>query len=272
MVGTSGSEAMRLLPAAASARSLPSLISGSSELIAPMNMSMRPASRSGMRGGGAAERHMDQIDPGVHLEQFAAEMLRRADADRAEGQLVRRILGERDELLHGLRRQGRRHDHDEGHVGDQIDRREIGDRVVDRIARQVRAHGERGRRDQHEMAVRRRLRHEGIGDDAAAAGLVLDHGGLLEAVLQAGRDLARHHVVGAARRERHDDADGLVGKALRMPAGETRQGRHGDGACGEQSGHASSQSPRGKRHCAVVLFWRNTLPQSRPGCQSGGRQ
>ena len=30
------------------ARSLPSLISGSSELIAPMNMSMRPASRSGI--------------------------------------------------------------------------------------------------------------------------------------------------------------------------------------------------------------------------------
>ena len=168
------------------------------------------------RGGGAAERHVDQIDPGVHLEQLAAEMLRRADADRAEGQLVRRILGERDELLHRPRRQRRRHHHDEGHVGDEIDRRELGDRVVDRIARQMRAHGERGRRDQHEMAVRRRLRHEGIGDDAAAAGLVLDHGGLLETVLQSGGDLARHHVVGAARRERHDDADGLVGKALRM--------------------------------------------------------
>ena len=39
---------MRLPPAAAIARSLPSLISGSSELIAPMNMSMRPASRSGI--------------------------------------------------------------------------------------------------------------------------------------------------------------------------------------------------------------------------------
>ena len=48
MVGTSGNEAMRLLLVAAMARSLPSWISGSSELMAPMNMSMRPASKSGM--------------------------------------------------------------------------------------------------------------------------------------------------------------------------------------------------------------------------------
>ena len=30
----------------------------------------------------------------------------------------------------------------------------------------------------------------------------------LKTVLQPGRDFPRHHVVGAARRERHDDADG----------------------------------------------------------------
>ena len=38
------------------------------------------------RGGGAAERHVDEIDPGLHLEQLGAEVLRRADADRAVGQ------------------------------------------------------------------------------------------------------------------------------------------------------------------------------------------
>ena len=26
----------------------------------------------------------------------------------------------------------------------------------------------------------------------------------------------------------------------------------------------------GANACAVVLFWRNTLPQSQPGCQTGG--
>jgi hypothetical protein len=39
---------MRLRLVAAMARSLPSWISGSCELMAPMNMSMRLASRSGM--------------------------------------------------------------------------------------------------------------------------------------------------------------------------------------------------------------------------------
>src|SRR5205085_2377530 len=46
-VGTSGSEATRLRLAVARASSLPSWSSGSSELMAPMNMSMRPATKSG---------------------------------------------------------------------------------------------------------------------------------------------------------------------------------------------------------------------------------
>jgi hypothetical protein len=158
---------------------------------------------------------MNQIHAGAHLEQFAAEMLRRADADRAETQPVRRAPRQLDELLDRPHRQARRNDHDERDVGDQIDCGEIGDRVVDRIARQMRAHGERGRRDQHDMAVRRRLRHIGIRDVAPAARLVLDHRGLVETRLQTGRDFPRHHVVGTAGGERHDDAQRLVGKAGR---------------------------------------------------------
>ena len=150
MVGTSGNDAMRLLlePRRA-ARSLPSLISGSSELTAPMNMSMRPASRSGSTTVAPRNGTWIRSTPGAHLEQLAAEMLRRADADRSEGQLVRRFLRQRDELLHRLHRQARRHHHDEGHVGDQIDRREILDRMVELLLRQMRSHRERGRRDQH---------------------------------------------------------------------------------------------------------------------------
>ena len=158
---------------------------------------------------------MNEIEPGMQLEQLPAEMLRGADAHRAEGQFVRRFLRELDEVVHCPHRQARRHHHDERNVGNQIDRREIGDRMVDGIARQMRPNRERGRRDQHGMAVGRRLRHEGIGDGAAAAGLVLDNGGLIEARLQARGDFPRHHVVGAARRERHDDAEHLVGKAGR---------------------------------------------------------
>ena len=60
----------------------------------------------GDRGGGAAERHVDHVDTGADLEQFAADMLRRTDADRAEAQLLRRVLRQCDELLHGLGGQG----------------------------------------------------------------------------------------------------------------------------------------------------------------------
>ena len=141
-------------PAVAMARSLPSLISGRSELIAPMNMSMRPASRSGIAAVAPRNGTWIMSTPALHLEQLAAEMLRRADADRAEGQLVRRILRKIDELLHRLHRQARRHHHDERHVGHQVDRREVRDRIVDRVARQMRAHGERGRCDHHECARR----------------------------------------------------------------------------------------------------------------------
>ncbi len=195
-------------------------------------------------------------------------MLRRPDADRAERQLVRRLLRELDEFLHRPHRQGRRHHHDERHIRDQIDRRKFGDRIIDWIAREMRSHGERSRGDQHDVPVRRRFRHVGIGDSPSPAGLVLDDGGLVEARLQPARDFPRHDVVGTARRERHDDPDQLVGKGLRI--GGRDEAHNGDHAGGKQFGHTSSQLPRGGRsplRGPIVLSI--NLPQSPAGCQCG---
>jgi hypothetical protein len=46
----------------------------------------------------AAVGHVDDIDAGLPLEQFAGDVLRGADAGRCVGQLARLRLGERDEL------------------------------------------------------------------------------------------------------------------------------------------------------------------------------
>ena len=51
---------------------------------------------------GAAERHMDDVDAGFALEHFDGEMRHRADAGRADGELLGIGLGVSDELGHGL--------------------------------------------------------------------------------------------------------------------------------------------------------------------------
>ena len=150
--GTSGSDGDALESCAApSATSLPSLISGKSELIAPMKKWTRPAKvrrRRSRRGTAHA-----QIDAGAELEQLAAEMLRRATPNRGVAHLPRLFLRQRDKLLQVARGNARRHDHDERNVDHHADRRIVGNRVERRIARHVRHDGERHRRDQKQVTV-----------------------------------------------------------------------------------------------------------------------
>ena len=176
--------------------------------------------------------------------------------------------------LHRFRRQVRRHHHDERDVGDEIDRREFRDRVVERVARQMRAHRERGRRDQHEIAVGRRLRHIGIGDDAAAAGLVVDHGGLVEVRLQAAGDLAGDHVVGTARRKRHDDMDRSCSEtpARSRRSAEQEQAASDDATRRKVEPCVLPIAARGARHWRVMYCLASPCPRGETGDQSGGRQ
>ena len=52
----------------------------------------------------AAIGHVDDVDTGLLLEQFAGEMMRRSDARRTELQLAGIGLGVGDQLGHGIRR------------------------------------------------------------------------------------------------------------------------------------------------------------------------
>ena len=99
IVGTSGKDEMRFRLVAAIARRPPSRINGSSELICHEHVD--PAGEEIRdHDGRTAERDMDEVDTGMHLEQLTAEMLRRTNPDRSERQLGRRGFRKRDELLH----------------------------------------------------------------------------------------------------------------------------------------------------------------------------
>jgi len=67
--------------------------------------------------------HVRELDAGEHLEQFAGEVWRAADADRTEQQLVGLGLRQRDQLRHGGHAE-RRMDHQNArHIRHQRDRR-----------------------------------------------------------------------------------------------------------------------------------------------------
>ena len=69
---------------------------------------------------------------------------------------------------------------------------------------------------QQRVAVGRRLRHHVGADRAARAAAILHQHRLPHRLLHALRDDARGDVGGAARRERHDDADRFRRKSLRL--------------------------------------------------------
>jgi hypothetical protein len=82
------------------------------------------------------------------------------------------------------------------------------ERRVDRVRRQ---------REQHRVAVGRRLRDDVGAERAGRAAAVVDHDRLAERMLEAFLHDARDHVGAAAGRVRHDELDRLVGEgALRV--------------------------------------------------------
>ena len=88
MVGSSGTDAQRRGEVTASARSLPSRTSGSTAEMLPNTMRDAPGEQIGHHRRDAAIGHMLDVDARHGLEQLAGEMLRGADAGRAEGELA----------------------------------------------------------------------------------------------------------------------------------------------------------------------------------------
>ena len=115
------------------------------------------------------------------------------------------------------------------------DRDEIG-----HLVGKVRAHG---RVDRHlecggieGVAVRLRLRRQHRADRAAGARPVLDDKAVGNVLVQLLDQHARHRVHAAARRERHDETDRMVGPAL-----GARRNRH-DAGCKQRHSTRNSSS------------------------------
>jgi hypothetical protein len=104
-------------------------------------------------------------------------------------------------------------------------------KVVEHVVLQVLVEGRRGgladMPDDKAVAVGRRLGDAGDADGAARATDVLDDDLLAERAAHGLADEPGHGVGGPAGAGRHDDGDGLVGKALRCRA--TGGGRKSQG-------------------------------------------
>ena len=111
------------------------------------------------------------------------------------------------------------------HVRPAAQQREVGEvlqRVVGQLGVDARVGDVRRGIGEQRVAVGRRVDHDLRADRAAGAGAVLGHHRLAPHLLQLGRDHAADDVGRAARRERDDQADGLVGKALRENGNELK--------------------------------------------------
>ena len=128
------------------------------------------------RGRRALVGNMHQRRAAALLEQFAEQMACGADALRRIGQAARLLLGEGDELRHGLGLDGCGHRQHHRKREQRGDRLEVGDRVVLRAARHRRVDHVRGVAREHQRAsVRQRVLDAERCRHAAAAGPVLDH-------------------------------------------------------------------------------------------------
>ena len=127
------------------------------------------------------------VDLGFAHEQHAGQVQHRAVPRRAVVQHPGLGLGQRDQLLHVLRRHGGMRDEDDRRIAQDADRRDVAqaverDRLVDvRVDRVV------VRDDAERVAVLRRAHQPVGGGDATRAGHVLDHQGAGRAPCRAGR-------------------------------------------------------------------------------------
>ena len=238
MVGISGASVLRLVPVTAIARTLPARTIGSSARIASIISGMCPPTTSFSGRRRAAIGNDRHVGAGVLIERDLREMAGRAELRGRERPRLGVLLGRGDDLGQRLLRPVVGDDQHQRRVAGERDRREIGERIVGRVLQhQPRDVVGRGV-EQHGVAVRRGALHVEAADRAVAAGAVLDDERDVALGLGLGGDQAREGVDAAARRHRHDDADGAVGeapararrsaRAPRRPRPASSEARHGD--------------------------------------------
>ena len=179
--------------------------------------SIRPADQVLHRRPGAAIRHVLGIGAHRLVEHDAAEMRGRADAGRAVVQLARIGLGIGDELLERVGRKFLAHDHDQRNFGDQRHRREIVQRIVQRlVAIELRIGVGGDGAEQRRVAVRRGLGDALAAQRPAAAADIFHHHALAEDRAHALGHDPGEHVDRAAGRGRHHHADRAARIVLRQ--------------------------------------------------------
>ena len=213
-----------------------------------------PPATSMIAGPAPRNGTCSEVDAGRELEQLHAEMQRAADAAGAILDIAGLGLGKRDEFLDRLGRQIRIDRERVWARCEQRDRRKRLQRVVGQLVER-RVDRMRDGDDQQRVAVGRCFRHQLGADDAAGAGLVLDHELLAEPLAELRADDARQNVVEPARRERHDHPHRLVrivalcgGRRNQHQARTDRHQQSRDCSCHAHSSYAFALPRVGRQH------------------------
>ena len=180
------------------------------------------ADQRGQRLGRALERHVQDVDAGALLEQFAGQVRRGAGAEGGEGQLARVLLGVVDQIPgagEGPLGAGQQHQRADAH---HADRREAV-RVIGQFLVQV-AVGDQRRVGRHQYGSRQAPRA------TKAAPMEVPAPALFSTIMGWPRSMrsasTRVNIGGAARRERRDHLDRTrrIGVGLRAQRGRAEQG------------------------------------------------
>ena len=228
MVGMLGASGLRSVVVTASALSLPSMTCGSVGKRLSDRIWMSPASAACSAGPAPRNGTCTIFSPGQLQQPGHGEVRALPDAGGTVGQLVRigldvgHHVGDRLDRHRGVRRD------DVGNPDQVGDRLQlvglVGHVPEDAVGDGVGA----GIADQDGVPVALLADDFGGADGAAAAGAVLHHRGLAPRLLQMGRQQPSHHVRGASRRGRHDQADGFGGPPVGAQAGARQNGRSGE--------------------------------------------
>src|SRR5262249_32858283 len=127
-----------------------------------------------------AVRHMNHVDPGRHLEQFARHMRRGPDAGRRHGKLARIGLGISDEFKNRLSRKRWIYFKGKSLTADARNRRNVADEIVVELFVERRMDHALNRSQQGRIPIRVSVDDRLDSDVAAAARPVLDNETLAE--------------------------------------------------------------------------------------------
>src|SRR5262245_35723836 len=165
------------------------------------------AKQVGHHGSAATIRHMNQVDPGHHLEKLASNMAGASDAGRSQIDLARVRLGICSELGNCFGRNGWIYHHHYGLAGDACNRRDVAEEIE--VESVVKCRVDRVRRGHQEKCVAVRWStHDRFGADISAATRAVFYDELLaESPREPWSDEPRKKVGRAARGRGGDDAD-----------------------------------------------------------------